>query len=514
MTAGREPKPGRGPLVVFVAAAVAGVALSANVASGRPILASRWSLLGELGLWGVAWLIAVAAAFRLPRRAALLLILGAGLAVRLAGLAGPPATSDDLYRYSWDGRVQAAGLDPYAQAPDSGQLVRLRESWLWPDAAGCATLDRGAGCTRINRPSDRTIYPPVAEAWFAAAYRVGGIGSRHKLWQVAGLLTELATLGLLPIALRRFGGDVRWTALYALCPAPVLEIVNNGHVDGLGVVFTVAALLVLAPPPTSVARLPDWARDVLAGLLLGAAALVKLYPALVLVAVVGTGRGRRLPALLRAGVTAGALTALTYLPHVVSVGPKVLGYLPGYLREEHYRGGGRFLIAGALGVPASLAGVASVLGVTAVIVWVLVRRPPAPVGAAALLGAVFLATSPVQPWYAVSLLALATIARRPWWGAVVVAGYPYFFAVILDYRHTVGLGRAVYLAALVAVVTAAVAPRLARRPVTPYPPEAPTPVAVPGGANDSPETGSDAVRVSHAVARAAWALASRSTSST
>ena len=40
----------------------------------------------------------------------------------------------------------------------------------------------------------------------------------------------------------------------------------------------------------------------------------------------------------------------------------------------------------------------------------------------------------------------------PWWGAITVAAYPYFFAVILDYTHPVGLGTVCYAAALAALV--------------------------------------------------------------
>ena len=145
--------------VVFAVAAAVGVALSGAVASGRPILFSRWSLLWELAAWGLAWMAAVAAAWRLPRRAAVAAIVVAGIALRVAALAGPAPTSDDLYRYAWDGRVQAAGVDAYAYPPDSPALGALHDSWLWPDAAGCAALDRPSGCTRINRPSQRTIYP-------------------------------------------------------------------------------------------------------------------------------------------------------------------------------------------------------------------------------------------------------------------------------------------------------------------------------------------------------------------
>ena len=116
-------------------------------------------------------------------------------------------------------------------------------------------------------------------------------------------------------------------------------------------------------------------------------------------------------------------------------------------REEQYDGAGRYLVAAALRLPGSLAGPLSALALISVAAWVWTRRPPAPVGGAALLGALLVAASPVQPWYAVTLLAFATLAVTPRWTAVVVAGYPYFFSVILLHPNRVGIGQLVYAAA-------------------------------------------------------------------
>jgi hypothetical protein len=126
-----------------------------------------------------------------------------------------------------------------------------------------------------------------------------------------------------------------------------------------------------------------------------------------------------------------------------------VGFLPGYLREEHYDGAGRYLLAGALRVPGGMAGAVSATALAVAVAWVWARRPSAPTGAAVIMGTLLLAASPVQPWYAVSLLAFATLAVEPAWAAVAVAGYPYFFAVILLHPHRVGIGQAAYgLAAL------------------------------------------------------------------
>ena len=485
------------PLLVFLTSGAVGVALSADVARGGPLLTVRWRLLAQLTVWALAWGAAVAASFRLPRRAAVLLILVVAVALRGAALAGPPTTTDDFYRYSWDGRVQAAGVNPYEYTPGSVHLTQLREPWLWPEERPCPLAYRPKDCTRINRSWVPTIYPPLAEAWFGGIYRLTGIEARWKPWQVAGLLTDVAVVALLAVALRRRGRDPRWCALYALCPAPVLEIVNNGHVDGLAILLAVAALAVAAPPrtgpdpasgagsaavaasatgcaapvftavnarpaqPVAVARWGEVGgrapigsaarREVAAGALVGAAVLVKLFPLLLLVALVAASADRRRRALARVGGAAALVVGAGYLPHLLQVGTKVTGFLPGYLREEGYDGAGRYLVAGALGLPGEVAGLLSALAVVGAAGWVWTRRPSAPTGAAVLLGTLLLAASPVQPWYAVTLLAFAALAVEPKWSVIVAAGYPYFFAVVLLHPNRTGIGQLAYGLAAAAV---------------------------------------------------------------
>jgi hypothetical protein len=159
---------------------------------------------------------------------------------------------------------------------------------------------------------------------------------------------------------------------------------------------------------------------------------------------------------------AAAVVGLAYLPHIAVVGRDVIGYLPGYLQEEHYTEGVRYLLPSVLGLSPDRTAFLAFAGLAAVAVWVVVRRPLAPRAAAALMGGLLLAVTPVQPWYAVTLLAGATVAGAPAWAAVAVAGYPYFFAVILDSPEAVTIGRVAYGLALLTVVIAA---RVRSRPL-------------------------------------------------
>lgn len=423
----------------FAAAALAGAGLCLSFVTAAPLRNDRWALLVRLALWAAVWGAGVFCALRLPRRVAMPAIIGVALVLRLVALAGQPVLSDDLYRYAWDGRVQVSGTNPYRYTPSSTHLRDLREDWLWPDAEGCAGLQRDPGCTRINRPTVHTIYPPVAEAWFTAVYRVAGIHARHKAWQIAGLAGDMALVGLLPAVLRAWKRDERWTALYALSPVAVVEVVNNAHVDGLAALLVVLALL------SAARRRPGWAGALLAG-----AFLVKLYPAVVGLAFVAAFSGHR--AVVRLTGAFAAVVTLAYLPHVATVGLDVLGYLPGYLQEERYGEGGRYLLAGLLGLPPALTAALAAAGLAGAAGWVLLRRPAVPRGCALLLGALLLAVTPVQPWYAVTLLAVATVAAAPAWSAVAIAGYPYFFAVLLDFPHAVAIGRMSYGLALAVLV--------------------------------------------------------------
>jgi hypothetical protein len=119
----------------------------------------------------------------------------------------------------------------------------------------------------------------------------------------------------------------------------------------------------------------------------------------------------------------GAVVAV-YLPHLVSVGSSVLGYLPGYLKEEGYGTGSRFALLTCL-VPLSWAPVAAV-AIMAVVAAVAARctHPRAPWHSAAVtVGIALVLTSPTYTWYALLLVVLVGLGARVEWLAVAALGY-------------------------------------------------------------------------------------------
>src|SRR6266480_2356803 len=63
---------------------------------------------------------------------ALWIVLAVAALARAIALFAPDTLSDDIYRYVWDGRVQAAGINPYRYVPDDPALAFLRDEDIYP----------------------------------------------------------------------------------------------------------------------------------------------------------------------------------------------------------------------------------------------------------------------------------------------------------------------------------------------------------------------------------------------
>jgi hypothetical protein len=431
--------------VVFAACAAAATGWSWFVAQ-HSLIGARWTFVLLLAAWIPLWVGGAWTAGRIQsHKLALAAVLITAAAVRLVAVTGTtPSVSNDLYRYGWDAHVQLSGINPYRYPPDAPQLARLRTATYFPGPAECAHIHADPSCTTINRPDVRTIYPPAAEAWFDLVSLVDPASGIRK-WQIAGGVVDMATVGLLVIGLRRLGRDTREVAWYALSPLPVIEFAGNGHVDGLGLLLLIAAFLAL--------RRDRW---LLAGTLIGLAAMVKLYPGVALLGGWKQGRWRMV-----AG--AAGVAILSYLPHVAAVGTRIVGYLPGYLTEEHYNNGGRFLVLRLLPLPGHLLVVVAAVAVAVAAAEALRRGAEPLVATTIILSVALLVASPVQPWYAVVLAGLGILAGAPWLALIALLAEPYYAAVILDDPHQIGAGELCYLAAAVTLLVIVARGRLGQR---------------------------------------------------
>ncbi len=213
-----------------------------------------------------------------------------------------PTLSDDMYRYVWDGRVQAQGISPYRYAPQAAELSYLRDEQVYP---------------HINRKTAVTVYPPAAEALYGLLWRIWP-DNVHWFQAVSagGGLLAGALLGGLLRDLKRAPARV---LIYLWSPLLAFETAHAAHVDGLVLPLVVGAWWARARE-----------RDGLTGFLLGVATAIKFYPALLLPFL---WRPRHPQGWWRMPVAFGGALGMFYLPYLLTGDPQVLGYLPHYFQE-------------------------------------------------------------------------------------------------------------------------------------------------------------------------------------
>ncbi len=314
------------------------------------------------------------------------LIVGFAVAFRLLAVGDPPSLSSDVHRYAWDGRVQRAGLSPYAHPPEAPELAALRDAEIHP---------------RINRPWARTVYPPGGQL----LYRVlpFDITAVRGVMVAFDVLTMLLLIGLLS----GLGQDPARVVLYAWSPFVVYEVANNGHLEAAMLPLLVGAVWALRR-----------GRHRLVGGLWGLATAMKLYPALA---------GAALSRSWRTLVPACLVFAGLYAVYAWPVGWKVLGFLPEYVgvAEDHNIGLRRVLewgLSPVLAEPRPVAFGLCVLLLIAGTTWVWRRGGP-PERILMEVAGVYLLTLPtaLHPWYALWLVPWLCFHPRASWLWLIAA---------------------------------------------------------------------------------------------
>lgn len=318
-------------------------------------------------------------------RGVVLAIAVLAIVMRAPTVVAPPYLSNDVYRYVWDGQVEAAGFNPYLYAPSDPKLEALRDHDIYP---------------QIASKYAPTIYPPAAEGLFLVVTRISGSVTAMKLTMVS---FEAIIFVLLASLLALEGLPTSRVLVYAWHPLPIWEFAGSGHIDAPLIAFCVGALWVMRRR-----------RDGLCGLFLAAATLTKLYPVFLLPALY-----RRwdwwLPVAFVMAIVVG------YLPFV-SAGLRILGFLPGYASQEglNAQGAGFYLVDLLHHVPGLAALDAKVYVLTAIailavlsVVFIFRRnRAPSPYEMSATLATLFMVfVSPHYPWYFAWLIVFACFVR-------------------------------------------------------------------------------------------------------
>lgn len=331
----------------------------------------------------------------------LALIWTLAVGFRLTLLFSAPSLSDDIFRYVWDGRVLASGINPYRYAPQSEFLAHLRDDVIYPF---------------INHPELPTIYPPVAQAlfWIGKSLLDSVLGVKLLL-----VGADLAIGWLLLKLLVLYQKDQRGVLIYLWHPLVIVEGAGSGHVDYLGVLGVLAAL---------------WAwkmrRDVWAFVFLGGAILTKFLPLIFLPSFVRWS-DRWFPSNWRSFFVLPVCVLVGYLPFVLLGGP-LWGSLqtyavhwefnsPVFWTLRHFLGDGDF----------ARQGVGFVL--VCVLGWVTLKRHSPVKACFVLLSCFVLLTPTLHPWYLVWLIPfLVFFPNIAWLGFSLVVALSY--EVLIGFR--------------------------------------------------------------------------------
>lgn len=329
------------------------------------------------------------------------IILGA-ITFRLIMAFGPPTLSDDIYRYVWDGKIQAAGFSPYAYAPDAPELIKLRHR------GGFNKLDDNAG--------SKAVYQPAAQILFLASAPFGA--NSAQTLKIIFILLDIAVILLLRKILVHLKRPPGLIVLYAWCPLVVFEIAGSGHVDSLAVFFAVAAVYLAL-------RQKRFA----AGLLIGAAAATKLYPILLLPAVMREKKDWRTAA------GAAAALILLYAPYLVR-GGTLLAFAGGTSEGPSFNPGLKSLLILANGTSSpgvdnayALLALAA-LAAAGLYAWSKRKSDEGIIRAAFLMSAAIIVLLPYTvPWYITLVLPFAAVELAGsfiWLSGAVMLSYLYY----------------------------------------------------------------------------------------
>ena len=446
----RPPSPrGYAALLPWLALIALAVACAALLFGAERERAATYLL--PLAVAGVAYPFAVRLA---PRRAA----FATGLLLRVSAVLAFPLLSDDVYRFLWDGALWWAGLHPLDAVPEA-----LAAGAAGSDGEAFVDAHRGL-LAAMNSPRYYTVYPPLAQAVFAAAAALSAKAYGGSVALKAVLLVgELGAYALL----RRLGptrGGPSPATLYWLHPLPIVELVGNAHFEGLALLGLLAALYLLRenPPsgPSVAPARPGVERTrgrlapprlIAAGMALGGGALVKLVPLLAAPALGLWALWRNRAALGGGGVDRRALGGFALLAAATTAtlalgfagffaGADVRGFgasLDLYFRSFEFNGSLYVLARAAgeayrgwnwiavVGPSLAVAGALAVLAISAARAW---RGLDLAETLLWCFAAYLACATTVHPWYFTYLVGLGALTRYRWPLVLGFAGFLSYLA--------------------------------------------------------------------------------------
>ncbi|MCH2391075.1 MAG: glycosyltransferase family 39 protein [Nitrospinales bacterium] len=177
-------------------------------------------------------------------------LIAFGLLFRFAVLPSQQIQEDDVYRYLWDGKVFAHGINPFKFAPeeinqyqsikvqnpayflshygknDQNELAVLNDL-KWESDIALRYMER------INHPDVPTIYPPLAQYVFRFSQQINP-DSLFTL-RIMFLAFDLMGMVFIILALRALNLNQNFSLVYFWSPLMIKETYNSTHLDIIGI---------------------------------------------------------------------------------------------------------------------------------------------------------------------------------------------------------------------------------------------------------------------------------------
>jgi len=249
----------------------------------RPLLTYLVVYFSLCGLYGLTWFFVRKHSCD---RGIFWMIIIFGLLFRVAILPSQQIQEDDVYRYLWDGKVFANGINPFEYAPaevhnfkelriqnpenyyetyverNERDLERL-DVLKWESAQSLEVLDR------VNHPDVSTIYPPMAQFVFRLVHHIKP--DSIVAMRVGFLIFDIMALVFIIGILAKLGMNKSGCLIYFWSPLLIKETFNSTHLDIIGISLLCGSIYFLLGH-----------RHTLATLFLAFSFLGKLYPIILL----------------------------------------------------------------------------------------------------------------------------------------------------------------------------------------------------------------------------------------
>lgn len=136
-----------------------------------------------------------------------------------------PIGSDDIYRYMWDGKVQANNINPYSYKPMDKELNELHSNIL---------------PSKMNFKEMKTIYFPLSQWLFYVGFKISG----ENFWGYKFLIfiSIIISIVLLYKILVHLNMEKKRLFFFILSPLIYFQFSIDGHLDAFGLPLLISSL--------------------------------------------------------------------------------------------------------------------------------------------------------------------------------------------------------------------------------------------------------------------------------